>query len=228
MKKIILLISVILFCSCHSQKKMSIRQMNEYLLNNNQVNFGSLDSTELKGMKNALTKYRLLAAQSCNINSNKKYSQIYIEDGFQDEEGFYEGIIITNNNDVCKMTNNLHKLKTDSLSYTKTEEGNFVLFTKKISIENLKKQSLDEYYRYQLVIQNKVNNLKKCLITDEYIPKPSIYAKNYYFSSGKIHSYGTIRIKYSEIKDGINGEIPYLKKDKEKAFLECINSLNIK
>jgi len=46
----------------------------------------------------------------------------------------------------------------------------------------------------------------------------SIYSKSYYFINKKINNYGVVRIKYSEIKNGINGEIPNLKKDKEKAF----------
>ncbi|WP_326983921.1 hypothetical protein VUJ46_05105 [Chryseobacterium sp. MYb264] len=226
MKKIILLISIILFCSCHSQKKMSLRQMNDYLLKNNKVDFGSLEPIELKGMKDALTKYRLLAAQSCHINFNKKYSQIYIEDGFQDQDAVYNGIIIIDNKDVCEMTTSNYKLKIDSLSYNKIEDGNFVLFTKEISMETFKKKNLNEYFRYELVIQNKTDSLKECLLIDEYTPKPIISTNSYYFLNGKVNSYETIKINYIDIRNGIEG-IPYFKEAKKQEFTKCINKLDI-
>ncbi|WP_299179039.1 hypothetical protein [uncultured Chryseobacterium sp.] len=226
MKKIILLLNMILFYSCLSQEKKSLKQMNDYLLNNNYVSFGDLDSIELKGMKTALSKYRLLGAKSCNINPDKKYSHIYIEDGFHDEEGFYNGIIVVNNKDVCEITDSHYKLRADSLSYTKIKDGNFVLYSKKVSMEDFKKKYLNEYFRYELVVQNKASDLKKCLAIDEYTPKPSIYVQNYYFADKKVNNYGTVKIKYEEIKDGIEG-IPYLKEDKKKEFIDCIGRLNI-
>lgn len=220
MKKIILLLSVILFYSCLSQEKKSLKQMNDYLLNNNYVSFGNLDSNELKGMKTALSKYRLLGAKSCNINPDKKYSHIYIEDGFHDEEGFYNGIIVVNNKNICEITNNHYKLKNDSLSYTKIKDDNVVLYSKKVSMEDFKKKYLNEYFRYELVVQNKASDLNKCLAIDEYTPKPSIYVQNYYFADKKINNYGTVRIKYEEIKDGIEG-IPYFKEEKKKEFINA-------
>ncbi|MGG5207299.1 hypothetical protein ACQWU4_00015 [Chryseobacterium sp. MIQD13] len=220
MKKIVLVLIITLFHSCFSQQKESLMNMNEYLLNN-------LDSNETKGIEDAIAKYRLLGAKSCKINPEKKYSSVYIEDGFHDEEGFYNGIIILDNKDVCEITNSPYKLNIDSLSYAKVKDGNFVLYTKAISMEDFKKNYANEYFRYEIVIQNKVNELNKCLAIDQYTPKPFIYAKSYYFINKKINNYGVIRIKYSEIKNGINGEIPYLKPDKEKAFLECINNLKI-
>ncbi|MFN1217153.1 hypothetical protein ACKW6Q_09220 [Chryseobacterium kwangjuense] len=202
--------------------------MNDYLVKNNYVPFSnsSLDSVESKGMKDALTKYRLLGAQSCHINSGKKYFQIYIEDGFNDQYGYYNGIIIMNNKQVCEITTSPYKLNLDSLSYTKVNDGNFVLYTKKVSMDNFKKKYLDEYLRYEIVIQNKTNDLKKCLALDEYTPKSVIYTKSYYFVDKKINNYGIVRIKYNDIKDGIEG-IPYFTEEKKKSFIKCINNLNI-
>lgn len=228
MKNIIILLSTVLFTSCFSQNKISLRKMNDFLVKNNYVPFNnsSLDSVESKGMKDALTKYRLEGAQSCNINSGKKYSHIYIEDGFNDQHGYYDGIIIMNNKNACEITTNPYKLKIDSLSYTKVNDGNFVLYTKKISMEDFKKKYLDEYFRYEVVIKNKANDLKKCLAIDKYTPKSIVYADSYYFTDKKINQYGTVRIKYTEIKDGIEG-IPDLTEEKKKSFIECVNNLNI-
>ena len=94
MKNIIFLFSFILFFSCNSQQKNSLTKINNDLLKKNVVPFNNsyLDSIEYKGTIEALTKYRLLGAKSCNISSDKKFSNIYIEDGFHDEEGFYNGI----------------------------------------------------------------------------------------------------------------------------------------
>lgn len=202
--------------------------MNDYLVNNNLVPFNtsSLDSVESKGMKEALSKYRLLGAQSCHINLGKKYSNIYIEDGFNDQHGYYNGIIIMDNKEVCEITTSPYKLNVDSLSYTKINDGNFVLYTKRVSMEDFKKKYQNEYFRYELVIQNKTNDLKKCLAIDEYTPKSIIHAKNYYFTDKKINSYGIVRIEYSEVKNGIEG-IPDFTEDKKKHFIECINKLNI-
>lgn len=233
MKNFILLLSMVLFTSCFAQKKVSLRQMNEYLLKNNYIYYDTtyMDSTLIKKVKSNFLVYRLLGAKSCNINPDKKYSQIYIEDGFHDEEGFYNGIIILDNKDVCEITTSHYKLNVDSLSYNKekvkTKESDFIFYTKRISMEDLKRKYLDEYFRYELVIQNKTNDLKKCLAIDPYTPKSPVYVKSYYFRNKKINNYGNVGIKYTDIKDGINGEIPYLKKDKEKAFLECINNLKI-
>lgn len=202
--------------------------MNDFLLKNNDVYYDITykDSTTINGIKKTLTKYRLSGAQSCNMNSDKKYSQIYIEDGFHDVDGFYNAFIIIENNDVCEITNSDYKLAIDSLSYTKVKDDDFVFYIKKISMKDFKKKYLDEYFRYQLVVQNKVNDLKKCLAIDQYTPKPYVYAHNYYFADKKINSYGTIKIKYNEIKDGIEG-IPYLTEDKKKEFMDCVRNLNI-
>lgn len=202
--------------------------MHNYLLEKNYVPFNNsyLDSTESKGMRDALTKYRLLGAKACSINPDKKYSNIYIEDGFHDEEGFYNGIIVVDNKVVCEITNSHYKLKIDSLSYTKVEDGNFVLYTKKVAMEDFKEKYLNEYFRYELVIQDKADDLQKCLAVDRYTPKPFIYAQSYYFADKKANSFGTVKIDYEDIKDGIEG-IPYLRKEKEKEFMDCIKSLNI-
>jgi hypothetical protein len=227
MKKIILVLSLILFHSCFSQEKKSLKQMNEYLLNNNLVPFGIsyLDSKEINGMKNALTAYRLLGTKACNINPNKKYSHIYIEDGFNNEQAYYDGIIVIDNKNICEITTNPYKLRTDSLSYTKIMEKKD-LFAKKVSMEDFKKNYVNEYYRYELAIQNKVNDLKKCLAIDKYTPKPLIDTKSYYFTDKKIVNFGSIKIDYNYIRNGLDG-LPYFKEDKKKEFTECINNLNI-
>ncbi|MGU3377176.1 hypothetical protein [Chryseobacterium sp. M5A1_1a] len=228
MKNIILLLSLVLFFSCSSQEKISLTKMNNDLLKKNLVPFNNsyLDSTESKGMKDALSKYRLLGMKSCNINPEKKYSNIYIEDGFHDEEGFYNGIIIVDNKDICEVTTSHYKLHVDSLSYTKVKEKNEIVFySKKLSIEDFRDKYLDEYFRYKLVIQGKMNAFEKCLAIDKYTPKSIIYARNYYFDGKEIKTYN-VPIKYSDIKNGIEG-LPYFKEDKKKKFTECINNLNI-
>ncbi|AYZ12432.1 hypothetical protein EGY05_11070 [Chryseobacterium arthrosphaerae] len=228
MKKNVLLLSIVLFLSCHSQEKISLTKMNNDLLKQNLVPFNSsyLDSIENKGMKDALSKYRLLGTKSCNINPDKKYYNIYIEDGFDDEQGFYNGIIIVDNKNICEVTTSPYKLRMDSLSYTKKiEEGSFALFTKKISIEDFKNKYLDEYFRYNLVTQDKVIGFEKCLAIDEYTPKSIVHTRNYYFAGKDIKIY-KVPIKYNEIKNGIEG-LPYFKEDKKKEFIECINKLNI-
>ncbi|WP_288448393.1 hypothetical protein [uncultured Chryseobacterium sp.] len=226
MKNFFLLLNLILFCSCFAQEKKSIRELNDYLLNNNYVPFGDVDSTELKGIKSAISKYRLLGTKSCNINPDKKYSHIYIEDGFNDEEGFYNGIFIIDNKNIFEVTNSPYKLRQDSLSYTKVKEKNkFVFFTKKLSIDDFRNNYVDEYFRYELVIQDKVDSFKRCLAIDQYTPKSIIYARSYYFGGEGVRVYN-LPVKYSNIKNGIEG-LPYFKEDKKKEFIKCINQLNI-
>jgi len=41
-------------------------------------------------------------------------------------------------------------------------------------MEDFKKNYTDEYFRYEIVIQNKVNELNKCLTIDQYTPKAII------------------------------------------------------
>ncbi len=226
MKKVILLLNIILFYSCLSQQKKSIRQVNDYLLKNNYSSLGELDSTQLQGMKNAISKYRLLGKESCNMNPDKKYSHIYIEDGFHDEEGFYNGIIITDDKNICEVTTSPYKLRRDSISYTRFKEKNGIIFyTKKLSAEEFRNNYIDEYFRYELVTKHKVNSFEKCLSIDQYMPKSIIYARSYYFSGKGITMY-KLPIKYSDIKNGIEG-LPYFKEDKKREFVECINELNI-
>lgn len=227
MKNFVLLLIITLFFSCHSQEKLSLIKMNDNLLRKNLIPFNNsyLDSSESKGMKDALLKYRLLGAKSCNINSDKKYSNIYIEDGFHNEEGFYNGIIVVNNKDVCEITDSQYKLEIDSLFYTKVKDGNFVFYTKKLSMEDFKNKYANEYFRYELVTQSKVNAFEKCLAVDQYTPKSIVNARNYYFAGKGIKTYN-LPIKYSDIKNGIEG-LPYFKEDKKKEFTECINKLNI-
>ncbi|WP_029292642.1 hypothetical protein [Chryseobacterium hispalense] len=76
MKKVILLLNIILFYSCLSQQKKSIRQVNDYLLKNNYSSLGELDSTQLQGMKNAISKYRLLGKESCNMNQSLNFLKV--------------------------------------------------------------------------------------------------------------------------------------------------------
>lgn len=199
--------------------------MNEYLLNNNYISFGDLDSNELKGMKDALTANRLFGANACHINPDKKYAHIYIEDGFNDEDADYDGIIIIDNKAVCAVTTNPNKLKIDSLSYTKIMDKHN-LYAKIVSMEDFKKKYINEYFRYELVIQNKVRDLKKCLEIDEYTPKPRIYARSYNFTNKKVNIYGIVRINYNDIKDGIEG-LPNFNEEKKKEFMDCINNLGI-
>lgn len=227
MKNIFLSLSTILFFSCHSQEKISITQVNSSLLAKNEFYYDPInfDSIEIAGVKSNLTKYRLLGAKSCNISSDKKYSNIYIEDGFHDEEGFYNGIIVVDNKDVCEITESHYKLKIDSLSYTKVHDGNFVFYTKKLSIEDFKNKYIDEYFRYEMVTQDKVEAFEKCLAIDQYTPKSVVYARNYYFAGKGIKIYN-LPIKYNDIKNGIEG-LPYFMEDKKKEFTECLNKLNI-
>ncbi|MEJ5051778.1 hypothetical protein WH221_18250 [Chryseobacterium culicis] len=224
-----ILLYIMLFTSCLSQSKSSLKEINQNLLNNNDVSFNSsyLSPQENEGMKNALTKFRLLGIESCNINPEKKYSRIYIEDGFHYEDGFYDGIIIFDNKDVCEITISPYKLRIDSLSYKKVKYGNFIFYTKKKSIEDFKKNNLNEYYRYQLVIENKIDELKKCLEVDELTPKPIVFTKNYYMLGKQFNSYGAVKINYNDIKDGVK-DIPYFKKENQKKFMDCIGNLNIK
>lgn len=225
-QKYLLIVVITTFTSCFSQNKLTIKQMNEDLLKNNYIYYDikNKDSTTIDGIKRTLSEYRLSGLKSCGINPNKKFSNIYIEDGFNDEEGFYNGIIIVDNKYACEVTTSHYKLNVDSLSYTKIEEGNFVFYSKKISIEELKNKYLNEFFRYQLVINDKVNGLDKCLSVDDYIPKPSIYSKSYYFNGKEIKNYQAIKINYNDIKNGIEG-IPYLKDDKKEEFLECVKNL---
>lgn len=228
MKNLVLLSGIIFFFSCHSQEKISLRQMNDNLLKNNFVYYDITykDSVTIKGIKNILSIYRLSGTQSCGINSSKKYSNIYIEDGFHDEEGFYNGIIIVDNKDICEVTTSHYKLQVDSLSYTKVKEKNEIVFySKKLSIEDFRNKYLDEYFRYELVHQNKMDAFEKCLAIDKYTPKSVIYARSYYFDGKEIKTY-KVPIKYNDIKNGIEG-LPYFNEDKKKEFKECINNLNI-
>ncbi|GEN67602.1 hypothetical protein CRH01_21700 [Chryseobacterium rhizosphaerae] len=232
MKNFILLLSTIIFTCCSSQNKISLKQMNESLLKDNYIYYNTayMDSTLIRGIKNNFLTYRLVGAKSCNISPDKKYSHIYIEDGFHDEQGFYNGMIIVDNEFACEITTSPYKLRLDSLSYNeikiKIKETDFIFYTKKVSIQDVKKDYPDEYFRYELVKQNKVDNLKKCFEIDQYTPKSPVYVKNYYFTNKKIVNYDNIRIKYTDIKDGIDG-MPYLKEDKKKEFFDCINQLNI-
>jgi len=225
MKNIILLFSIILFSSCNSQEKISLKQMNENLLKDKN-SFTYRDSATIKILTEGYRIFRLFGAKSCDINPDKKYSQIYIEDGFHDEEGFYNGIVIVDNKNICEVTTSPYKLSQDSLSYTKVIEKNeTVFYTKKLSMEDFRNNYVDEYFRYELVTQDKVNAFEKCLTIDEYTPKSIVYARNYYFVGKGIKTYN-LPIKYSDIKNGIEG-LPYFKKDKKKEFTECINKLNI-
>lgn len=225
MKNIFLLFSIILFSSCNSQEKISLRQMNENLLKD-ENSFTYRDSATIKILTEGYKIFRLLGAKSCDINSDKKYSQIYIEDGFHDEEGFYNGIFIIDNKNICEVTTSPYKLRQDSLSYTKIKEKNEIVFyTKKLSIEDLKNKYSDEYFRYELVTQDKVEAFEKCLAIDQYTPKSIVYARNYYFAGKGVKKYN-LPIKYSDIKNGIEG-LPYFNENKKKEFIECINKLNI-
>lgn len=225
MKNIVLLFSIMLFFSCNSQEKISLKQVNENLLKNKN-SFIYRDSATIKILTEGYTIFRLLGTKSCNIHPDKKYSNIYIEDGFHDEEGFYNGIVIIDNKNICEITTSPYKLRQDSLFYTKVKEKNEIVFyTKKLSMEDFKNKYPDEYFRYELVSQDKVNDFEKCLAIDEYTPKSIVYTRNYYFAGKGIKTYN-LPIKYSDIKNGIEG-LPYFKEDKKKKFTECINNLNI-
>ncbi|MET3530562.1 hypothetical protein ABID31_001861 [Chryseobacterium flavum] len=228
MKNFILFLNLLLSIGCSSQNKISFREMNDDLLKNNHIYYDVTykDPVTVKGIKNTLSKYRLSGLKSCNINPDKKYPNIYIEDGFHDEKGFYNGMIIMDNKNICEITTSPYKLQMDSLSYNRIKENNFVFYTKKVPKEEFKKKYPDEYFRYELVIQNKVEDFNKCLAIDHYTPKSVIYAKNYFFSGGKLFNYESIQIKYTDIKDGVIG-IPYFKEEKKKEFIDCINNLNI-
>lgn len=223
-----------LFFSCHSQKMISLKQMNDHLLKTGNLFPYSMssDSAMIKMLIKGYTTYRLSGAESCNIDPNKKYSHIYIEDGFHNEEGFYNGIIVLDNKCVCEITNSQYKLKIDSLSYTKTKKkdiiyGGIVFYTKKLSMEDFKKKYIDEYFRYQLVVQNKVNNFKKCLNIDEYTPKSPINLRSYYFYNKDIEEFHIPFEYYFTIKKNGLNYLPYLKEEKKKEFLDCIDNLNI-
>ncbi len=203
--------------------------MNENLLKDKNY-FTYRDSATIKIITEGYKIFRLLGAKSCDVNPDKKYSQIYIEDGFHDEDGFYNGLIIVDNKNICEVTMSPYKLCKDSLSYTKVKEkdityGEIVFYTKKFSIKDLKNKYPDEYFRYELVTQSKVNAFEKCLAIDEHTPKSVVYARSYSFKGKKITNY-KIPLKYSDIKNGIEG-LPYFKEDKKKEFIECINQLNI-
>jgi hypothetical protein len=207
--------------------------MNEELLKNNFIYYDITykDSATVNGIKKVLSRYRLSGAQSCGISTADKYSHIYIEDGFHDEEGFYNGIVIVDNENVCEITTSPYKLRIDSLSYTKGKGKDIaynevVFYTKKIFMNDFKEKYLNEYYRYKLVTQNKVNDLKKCYSIDSNTPKTNIYAKNYYFGDKKINVYNLIEINYGDIKDGVVG-LPYFREEKKKEFMRCIESLNV-
>ncbi|MBB6332865.1 hypothetical protein HNP24_003868 [Chryseobacterium sediminis] len=229
MKNFFLLLSIMLFFSCNSQGKITLRQMNENLLKDkNSITYR--DPKTIKMLTETYKVFRLLGVKSCDIDPDKKYSQIYIEDGFHDEQGFYNGIFIINNKNICEVTTSPYKLHQDSLSYRKVKEkdisyGEMVFYTKKLSIEDFKTKYHDEYFRYELVRQNKVNAFEKCLAIDQYTPKSIVYARNHYFTGKKIQTYN-LPIKYSDIKNGIE-ELPYFKENKKKEFTECINELNI-
>lgn len=225
MKNIILIFSIILFSSCNSQEKISLRQMNENLLKDNN-SFVYQDSTAIKILTEGYGIFRLSGAKTNGIDPDKKYSHIYIEDGFHDEEGFYNGIFIVNNKNIFEVTTSPYKLQYDSLSYTKVKEKNEIVFyTKKISIEDFRNNYVDEYFRYELIMQDKVNAFEKCFAIDKYTPRSIIYARNYYFAGKGIKTYN-LPIKYSDIKNGVKG-LPYFKEDKKKEFVKCINELNI-
>ncbi|MFY7844838.1 hypothetical protein [Chryseobacterium gambrini] len=225
MKNIILIFSIMLFSSCNSQGKITLRQMNENLLRDKN-SFAYHDSTAIKILTEGYNIFRLLGAKTNDINPDKKYSHIYIEDGFHDEEGFYNGIFIVNNKNIFEVTTSPYKLQYDSLSYTKVKEKNeLVFYTKKLSTEDFRNNYVDEYFRYELIIQDKVHAFEKCLAIDQYTPKSIIYAKNYYFAGRGIKTYN-LPIKYSDIRNGIKG-LPYFNDDKKKEFVKCINELDI-
>lgn len=225
MKNIILIFSLILFSSCNSQEKISLRQMNENLLRDKN-SFAYHDSAAIKILTEGYDIFRLSGARTNDIDPEKKYSHIYIEDGFHDVEGFYNGIFIVNNKNIFEVTTDPYKLQYDSLSYNKVIEKNEIIFyTKKISVEDFRNNYVDEYFRYELIIQDKVNAFKNCLAIDKYTPKSIIYTRNYYFAGKGIKTYN-LPIKYSDIKNGIKG-LPYFKEDKKKEFVKCINELNI-
>lgn len=226
MKNIFVLLSIMLFFSCHSQRKISLVQMNKYLLSNNYISFGDLDTTELRDMKDALKSNRLLGSKACNINSTKKNSFIYIEDGFSNEHAVYNGIVVVDNKDVCEITSDTNKFKLDSSSYIKIKEKND-LYARKVSMEDFKKEHIDEYFRYQLVIQNKVDDLKKCLMIDEYTPKSPTSLKSYYFANGKIEKFYVPFEYYFTFKKNGMDYLPYFKEDKKREFVNCIQNLNI-
>ena len=225
MKNIILLFSIMLFSSCNSQEKISLRRMNVNLLRDRN-SFTYRDSTEIKMLTEGYQIFRLLGAKINDINPDKKYSHMYIEDGFHDEEGFYNGIFIVNNKNIFEVTTSPYKLRYDSLSYTKVKEKNKIVFyTKKLSTEDFRNNYVDEYFRFELVIQDKVNAFEKCLAIDQYTPKSVIYARNYYFAGKGIKTFN-LPIKYSDIKNGIEW-LPYFKEDRKREFIKCINELNI-
>ncbi|MCQ9634978.1 hypothetical protein MP477_08445 [Chryseobacterium sp. WG23] len=234
MKNIILLLNLMLFCSCYSQGKITLRQMNNSLLKNKSLfpYSTSSDSTMIKMLTRGYTIYRLAGARSCNIDPDKKYSHIYIEDGFNAERGYYDGVIIFDNKDVCEVTANPNKLDIDSLSYIKGKEkdaiyNEVIFYTKKIEMENFKKNYLNEYFRYQLVIQNKTKEFEKCLNTDKYTPRSSIDLISYYFTKKYIEkNYIPFSYKDTFIEDGIK-YLPYFKEEKKKEFINCISNLNI-
>jgi len=229
MKNIVLLFSIMLFSSCNSQERISLRRMNENLLKDKN-SFTYRDSATIKMLTEGYKIFRLLGAKFCDINPDKKYWKIYIEDGFDDEEGFYNGLIIVDDKNICEITTSPYKLRQDSLSYTKVKEkdityGEITFYTKKLSMEDFKTKYANEYFRYALVTQSKVNAFEKCLAVDQYTPKSIVNARNYYFAGKGIKTYN-LPIKYDDIKNGIEG-LPYFKEDKKKEFTECINKLNI-
>ncbi|WP_139785359.1 hypothetical protein [Chryseobacterium phocaeense] len=202
MKNFIILLSTILFTGCFSQNKISLRKANDEILKNRKVfpYSESNDSTMVNMLIKGYTTYRLLGAKTCNILPDKKYSHIYIEDGFNVESGQYSGVIIIDNTNICEIEANKNNLRADILSYTKIQEDYITFFTKKISKDDFKKKYLDEYFRYEIIAQNKTKDLQKCLAIDKFTPKPIIYAASYYFAAKKINNYGTVRIKYNDIK----------------------------
>ena len=224
MRKILLLLNVFLISFCLAQKKITLKKFNEHQLSNE--NFSYLDSVETIGVKQAFTKIRLEGAKSCGINPHKKYSEIYLEDGFHDEIGYYDGIIKVENS-ICEITTNPYKLAIDSLSYKKVKINNFLpIYIKRISKDEFKTKYKNEYFRNELVNQNKTIDFNKCLSIDKFTPKSAVYVKTNKFTDGNYTFYNDIKIKYSELKDGIYG-IPYLKDEKKQEFVNCINNLKI-
>jgi hypothetical protein len=136
MKNIILLFSIMLFSSCNSQEKISLRRMNVNLLRDRN-SFTYRDSTEIKMLTEGYQIFRLLGAKINDINPDKKYSHMYIEDGFHDEEGFYNGIFIVNNKNIFEVTTSPYKLRYDSLSYTKVKEKNKIVFYTKSFLQKI-------------------------------------------------------------------------------------------
>ncbi|WP_454046381.1 hypothetical protein [Chryseobacterium sp. Marseille-Q8038] len=92
-----ILLCIMLFTSCLSQSKSSLKEINQNLLNNNDVSFNSsyLSPQENEGMKNALTKFRLLGIESCNINPEKNIHVFILKTDFIMKMDFTMGLLFS-------------------------------------------------------------------------------------------------------------------------------------